>query len=357
MRPVEAADHHQALIASMDDQDVRLHQAGTLTSFVQSEAILVKGMEVAWEKAASIAASLVTNLESGLKMAETCWASTQMVEFAHIAAGEFEPEHDAIDLDNLPMDYGVIFLENSLILTDAGGLDFPVDAFAWRPLMGDDPGSRSIILYYLVNNRKHPMGKEYMESSRAPQSVIHAPYHLQMYSFVRDGARLHGIFHLTDEDKEKVAKSRPGVTMRVNKNRELVIEQGFDVAAEIKNATEAIPDQMDNPMTIWWSLMDLMMQELVQISSERPNRATRKRMERLNLKPVVTIIALRKKKYVGPTKETGTGRQLHYRHLVRGHRKWVNTLDGPKRVYVSHYWRGPEDAPLYVSHKVNALLR
>jgi hypothetical protein len=157
---------------------------------------------------------------------------------------------------------------------------------------------------------------------------------------------------ITEQDRDDIIRASEELAAGTSMSEPLD-RDGYTVIQR-----ENIPDMVDSPVALWVAITRLMGQELVQLSEEKVSRPSRKRLERLNLKPVVTVIALRKKKYVGrPTQETGTGRHLHYRHLVRGHWKTVNTLDGPRRCYVSHYFRGPDDAPLYVSDKVNALLR
>jgi hypothetical protein len=129
---------------------------------------------------------------------------------------------------------------------------------------------------------------------------------------------------------------------------------------------------MSIPARFVIALMAFVRDELPAISVQPPPRSMNARLRYVGM-PMqeVSVIELRRRAYIPrDLDETdGSGRSLRYRHVVRGH--WHGYWVGPSHpahtgtteekeliyVYLSPYIKGPEEAPLLPTDRVNLVRR
>jgi hypothetical protein len=253
-----------------------------------------------------------------------------MHDFAVLAAAEFVPGEDRIDLGRLPIDDGLLFLPKPLMVTDVRGEKYGIEALLWRR-RGN--GGKEVVLYSLISATDAQVWRD----KPRPVPVITRYELLSMALPTEDD------FVIGPEEERRDAYRR---------------YEDSDDTLEISDEVVDVLVSQVSPVHYWWSVMLLMGQTLVSTAVETATGSTAKRARRAALPPQITVIELRKRASVGPKDHEPSGRTYHHRWLVRGHWRWQRYGDGSmRRIYIKHYWKGPEDAPLLVSHKVNALLR
>lgn len=313
----ESVDRHRRLIEDYEGGSMQEFGKAVLTSIVSS------GVDPSRNQEALRSAEMGSRILAGrLKVAETCWVSSKMLEFASIASQELGPE-DIVRRDQLPLEHGMMFFESSFRTVDVRGDEFFLDGVLWTTIGGN------VLVYWFVDNALHPLTVEGSDVD------LGGCYHLVHFSSYSDGEGLG--------------------TSTINP--ELI--RGYLDDPEVLENFESGAYQMTNISHLWWAIVALMGQELVSVGPQPLGRAESKRARRAQLKPLVTVVDLRKRKSV--RRESGdsgvAGRTLHFRHLRRGHWRNQPTRDGIRRIYISHMWVGDESLPLLVSSKVNALKR
>lgn len=349
MRARDAIDHHAVLAQELNNSEW-LHTAALGVALRQRDMVTVEGRPWTTTIQRDSMEFTVSAVRQAILLGETAFVSKDMTKFARIAAAELTEDDTFGDPRNLPLENGVLFLEETVEYHDIRGVIYPVDGFLWGTFYSNKYKEKAVSLFTLTNNRKHPLPVETPEgkSTTMPASIAHSLYHVLAGMVIFKTTKVGHSLHMSVDQQEKYLKN--SVVSRD--------EDSIRAILESQNYGELV---MENPTSLWVAIMRLMCQELIELSDEKASRPQRRRAERLNLKPAVTVVSLRRKKYLGkPGQETGSGRHLHYRHLVRGH--WKSqphdpSCNGCKCRYISHYFRGPEDAPLYVSDKVNALIR
>ena len=113
-----------------------------------------------------------------------------------------------------------------------------------------------------------------------------------------------------------------------------------------------------NVNRIMQALWTVMNEPIADVREERPERATKRRMERMKIPPQVTVITLRRPASHPHEGESGVEWQHHW--IVRGHPRWQPY--GPGRserrlIWVNSHVKGNLDAPLKQSTKVYVVKR
>lgn len=109
-----------------------------------------------------------------------------------------------------------------------------------------------------------------------------------------------------------------------------------------------------------YAVWQLMRQTVTDLAEVEPDRATRRRSQRLNADSKVTVIELRKRESTRTDKETEV--EWSHRWVRRGHwrRQPYKDEEGTWRrkvIYIFPTVCGPEDKPLVIREHVNALVR
>lgn len=124
-----------------------------------------------------------------------------------------------------------------------------------------------------------------------------------------------------------------------------------------------------------YTTMVLMGQSVATLESHRPERAERRRAARAGLEtPDVTVVQLRRHARAegqpddadddNTEDSTEAGQDpaasaRTHRWVVRGHwrQQWYPSLNDHRAIWIHGYVKGPEDKPLVIGERVNALLR
>ena len=122
-----------------------------------------------------------------------------------------------------------------------------------------------------------------------------------------------------------------------------------------------LPEVIVRALVASWHLMQ--QPRLADRSQVRPDKSVRSVTQRLGMPdPEVTVIGLRRRYAPDTREETGTasGRRYKHRWVVSGH--WRNQPYGPGRSlrrqqWIPAYVKGPDDAPLLVTERVNVWRR
>lgn len=117
----------------------------------------------------------------------------------------------------------------------------------------------------------------------------------------------------------------------------------------------------------WVVAMYRLMGDHIEQDRVRPDRAERRRLERLGFPRdgYITELRLRKVAYGNEGEGTGKGAPLRFRHRVRGHwRKFycpsmgqVGDPEAYRHRYVNDYIRGPKETPMVESQQVITLVK
>lgn len=102
----------------------------------------------------------------------------------------------------------------------------------------------------------------------------------------------------------------------------------------------------------------LMRQELATADLVEPNRASRKRIQRMQQEPkAVRVIRLRHAS--NSSGNSASDREYHHQWIVRGHwrQQWYPSREVHRPVWIAPHVKGPEGAPLLGGEKVHAWVR
>lgn len=139
-----------------------------------------------------------------------------------------------------------------------------------------------------------------------------------------------------------------------------------EVVADPEKYPDLVPSS--NPARYLHALWLLLNQTVTTTRDEEPDRPSRRRAERRQLHPTVTVIALRRETMPGHG-DGGAHIDRDFKWLVRGHWRWqvcgpdypgaVQVADGThrSRIWINGYVKGDPDAPLRVTEKVYDLRR
>lgn len=114
----------------------------------------------------------------------------------------------------------------------------------------------------------------------------------------------------------------------------------------------------DYPIDVIRTAWLLMQQPLARIEEIQPDRASRKRIQRMQQEPgPVRVIKLRRTH--APTGSGEADREYHHQWVVRGHwrQQWFPSVQAHRPVWIAPHIKGPEGAPLLGGEKVHAWMR
>lgn len=195
----------------------------------------------------------------------------------------------------------------------SGGVDIPVEAYAWGPYRGE------LLIWLLLSRRR-----------------------------------------LVDE------MTRTGIELALEEIPPLLPVHGFTVPVgsapvPVAGTDARVSDTLVSALAASWLLMQ--QPQLVDRTREQADRPVRAAYARAGRpEPEVTIVDLRRR-YVPGTADPGgqeQGRRYRNRWVVSGH--WRNQAHGPdrslrRRQWVPSYVKGPDGAPLLATEKVNVWRR
>lgn len=271
-----------------------------------------------------------------LAMAETYYLSAEMMPLVRWAGAGLNGT-DSFSHEVWPSDYGFAYFEEALLSEEIWGRTIVTKAMSWGRAV--DPGTGhpgTIIVFYTDMGDARDEVNDYVKvlnEKNAPK---------QTYDFLKQMGQLH-VHHL---------QWLPD-GMRVGPERLIPPEHYADYAV----GDQKLAPDATNDMRFVLAFLMLLNQTVVTVSKQEADKRTSKRMRRMKMPTAVTVIQLRRHKSAN-RQEGESIVEWANRWVVRGH--WRNQPYGDgtiKRIFIAPFIKGPEDRPLVMTKKVNALVR
>lgn len=264
----------------------------------------------------------------GLDEAETFFVAADMCDLVAHAA-EVLDSSDIADMKLAPSKQGFVYFEKPIGITDVRGETLLVSAILWHPIMSP----YGYVSHMWNDEYRHPdyvaQSRNNFESEEVSRFVGRWGY--IGVSYYKDGEPI--------GDKEELASEE--------------LMEWYE-----KEGLSAKP--VTNTTRILHALWLMMMQKLAAVERVRGDKRLLRRMSWMNLPGEVTVIQLRHVEYQPREGES----QVNWKHrwIVRGFWRWQPFKNDAgewdrKRIWIDPYMKGPADAPLKISQKVNALVR
>jgi hypothetical protein len=284
-------------------------------------------------------------MKRALDIAETYYVAPGMSALAQMAAEDF-PEDEVILPEDLPSPAGIMWLPARFRFLEMRGRLQVVHGVLW------------------MNNRIW-----YLADRADPEDEMSAELRIR---FHHGGTETFGRYDVCALEHFEFGKPMPRmitfpkgvlpieakVTFGHTPDGSLTMATDHPVDLSMLQSTidtRGIPSVTLRYILAIWRLMQ---QSLASVhrETEMP-RADRRRAARNHVPTAVTVIMLRRREQ---TRE-GTGEKINYRTIVRGHWRRVWCGSGAEKyqraVYIHPFWRGPENAPIIIRNRINALTR
>lgn len=282
-----------------------------------------------------------------LSVAETFYVSPDMQRFAQMAAEDF-PEDEVVLKEDLPSEAGFMVLPMRYRMLEAQGRLMIVNAVLWLNhkiwLLSDRLDLEDQVTVSLVAEAGYERYRQFtLEVGR--WDVVG----MLNYGFGEPmPTRARWIGGVLPVDAQVKTMSDP--------------DSGDIVLMTDHPAVPTETEGRDVILSFMLAVWRLMQQTLSDVSLATDiDRGTRRRAIKAKVPVGVTVISLRRRTN---HRGEGTGEHINYRTIVRGHwrRVWCGSRKNPQEryrraVYIHPFFRGPEDAPLIIRDRVNALVR
>lgn len=323
MKPTEALDLHADLKLKISDpkysETMAYHLAYDLSKSLPMQA----------DRLLATSRSYVDDAKYAIGGAETFFVSADMCDLVAHAASVLDSS-DVADMKFAPSKQGFVYFEKPIELIDIRGSKLLLNAVLWHPVTSP------------FGHALHLWNDEY----RYPDDAA-AYRHIEETNadFLRCIGRW-GYIGTADYQHDK----------SIGDAESLPSEQIAE--AYLKDGVEVSP--MTNATRVVHALWLMMMQKLTAVSRMRGDKRLLRRMSWAGLPGEVTVIQLRHVEY--EPREGESLVQWKHRWVVRGYWRWQQYKNEEgnwdrKRIWIDPYIKGPADAPLKVSRKVNALVR
>lgn len=292
---------------------------------------------------------------TAMSIAETYYLSPDMAALALAASSADDfPDDEVILIEDLPSEAGFMHMPAPLEMVDMRGIRLRAHALLWlgetiwwlgdrrdptdefnaeiRTVYGDAAADRlgELLRWDLISIDKFDFGQQMPKVFGFPPGSLPPGSHV-WFEGLPDGR----------------TSVRTDAPMEPEAFIALCNEVTQPGAAEVHPHLKFL-------LTVW----RLMQQTLSEVVREEPIKGVRRDALRAGIAdPTVSVIQLRRRK----SHATGAGRPLDHRVPVRGHwsRRWCGPADERvlRAVYIHPYVKGPDNAPLIVRDRVNALVR
>lgn len=280
-------------------------------------------------------------IHAHLRFSEVFRVSADMTDLITHAATLLD-DTDRWNPSLLPTEAGFVRFDKPLVLNDARGNEMLIHAMTWGP-------AQLVSSHERQNTLAGPLDDEATFITMWNDMDVEPDHYLAQM------LEEHGSF------LRKVAGRWSFIGGEV-----LVSGQRMGPAlldpAQIGVTDPAVSTPFTNNHRLVMAMCMLMDQTIVTTAKEKPNIHSRRRAkERKMPQADITVVTLRRRS-VSNTEATPneSGREWHYRWVVRGHWRWARVGEGRqqvRRVWVAGHVKGPEDKPLRITKKVYDLKR
>jgi len=271
--------------------------------------------------------------ESAMALAENYYVHPDMQTLIQAAAESF-PEDEVILKSDQPSEAGFIYYPNKIRILDLRHRVMTINSILWW------------------NDRIWAFG-----DTKDPEDEVWQMKWSEEPPFRYDIVMMQGFKY---ERRMPLMVTMGKGMLSPDSEVEIKVEQGrisfwSDEALDVNNIHQA-PSPILKVLLSTWRLMQQTITTLDR--EEKHPKPAMRYAARAKVPTGVTVIALRRSEGREPT---SSGTPLTYRQLVRGHwrRVWCGPADNryQRAVYIHSFIRGPEDASLIITDKVNALVR
>lgn len=280
-----------------------------------------------------------------LNMAEAYFVSAEMMPLVNWAAAGLD-DTDHYQRDLWPTDYGFLYFEDGLLGKEIWGRTTVTRAISWGRVgagmlddAGNNVGAGTLLVFYTdITDKRDEVNADVYDKQEAQNM---GDLHVHHIAFVSEEARVGSAI--------------------VNIKEQLGGDEAADAYMKYAVGDMMLTDTAPNKNRWLLALLMLLNQTVTSVERHEADRQTAKRFKRMNLPSKYTVVRLRR--HANANRQEGeTLVQWTHRWVVRGHWRNQPYKDGDgstayKRIWISPFIKGPDDAPLKQSEKVYALVR
>lgn len=327
MKPTETLQRHVDLTEALCAHSSGMPEYGLRRLVLKTLEIWLHSMSPNTQSA--VTTQFLDSLALQIKASHTYLVTSRMAEAVIATANTYLSGLETSSSEPPPQGCGVAFFETPLHLVDLRGRDQLVHMISWGNALIMNKGtkaSQSLHIIMLWSDVRRGVDEVLAES---PESID---------VILRAASGFSPIQCFTLHKDQRVGSET--VTSEPEDVKRLIEEEGFD------------PDQIchESPNVVRWVVaLWRLLKDTVVVQRKvvpPPDRAVRRRAQRLKLAPTVEVVTLRheSRTVLAP----GSGTPLRWRSPVPGH--YHTYWTGPGRVvkerrWVSYHERGPKGAP------------
>ena len=258
-----------------------------------------------------------------------------MTDLITWVAAEMQPT-DRVVIDSQPAPYGLVHFEQPLKVRDVRGSLLHLSWLLWGPvpLQVDGRMAKADAVVGFADTRAPDSEvDEYLRDlAEEGPDMLAAMGHWVYTSFTL----------LVDEDRVGPTYNEPHPDLPKD---DPVWQGDLTGSTNVGRLVQAL-----------WTVMN---QPIADLREEHPDRATKRRMERMKIPPAITVITLRRPANPHRHDEEGHVEWQHH-WVVRGHPRWQPYGEGRQErrlIWIAPHMKGNLDAPLKQSDKVYVVKR
>jgi hypothetical protein len=365
MKPTEALEIQRDYRFKCGDKNFRyvlnrMMMSASGVIFTEDEKAIHNDRELDPAKVVNAYAEVA--IEVGKANTPCYFVKDEMTDLILFASNKLD-DTDLFDANLVPSDYGFVYFEKPLELTDVRGRQLLGNVLVWKKGFHKD-GKIGIMatLYNDADRTPDDIARTLLENKEAPKNKkeIHALDIMGRYHWIHSLNFVHGEVvgeKVKSPDNDEVEQMR----------RFTFDDEGKDVLKFDDEAWEQYKKDKIFPYTNIKRLIHtyflIMSQTITATTPERGDRAQRRRLERENLPSEVMVIQFRKTRYTSTEKGEEVAVNWSHRWIVGGHWRWQPYKDPAsggeikKRIWINPYVKGPDDKPLKTKERVYVLAR
>jgi hypothetical protein len=300
---------------------------------------------------------LSSAINVGVSNTPCYFVKDEMTDLIMFASQKLD-DTDLFDTSFVPSDKGFVYFEKPLEVRDVRGRTLLGNVVVWEK--GFSQGKHGIIVSIFNDAKRTPDEIASLMLSDADKNAQRNLDVIGRFHWIHSFNLIHG--EVVGEAVKVPSEEE------VEEMRNMVFSETGNELIELDDeAWEKYKQEKITPYTNIRRLVHayflIMSQTLTAKTTERGDRAQRRRLERENLPSEVLVIQFRKTRYTSA--EGGEERNVNWSHrwIVGGHWRWQPYKDPAsggeikKRIWISPYVKGPDDKPLKTKERVYVLAR
>lgn len=305
-----------------------------------------------------------------LQMAEQWYASADIVDVIEAMRQKMPPE--VMAQTDPPSSHGFLLLEKPWLQYDVHGKVMPIRAIMWSTrVVGKGPGSgNGLVVWGLIDLNDRAIDDYWRyggETERIARAMLSEGVNLTPASIfcVTFGAYAlelidqQGTWIIADDIETSIEDNGDATWMMTTKGASEVVTGG--ASEEVirrfpkKDSRRVRPEPIISFLQCLWRFQE---QEIVSVERDHLRKTIAKQLQRRQmLDTPVSVIHWRKRMQTDDKGERQY--ELQHRFVVRGHwrRQWYPSEQRHKNIYIQPFLKGPDNAPILMRERVNAVVR